>query len=110
MAIGEAVKRMEAAGFRLEADGGTLRVAPADKLNEAQRQWLRRNKPALLRHVKAVAIPHVREMVELFDAEVMAFDEHGGGVAADTTPPVFTSARVVADTGASKFHDVACSS
>ena len=110
MAIGEAVKRMEAAGFRLEADGGTLRVAPADKLNEEQRGWLRRNKAALVRHVKALEIPDVRRLVELFDAEVMAFEKHGGGVAADTTPPVFTSARVVADAGASKFHDGTCSS
>jgi hypothetical protein len=90
-AIGEAVRRMEAAGYRLEADGGALRVSPAERLNEVQRDWLRRNKPALVRHVKALALPDVRRLVELFDAEVMAYEEHSGGVPADndTTPPVF---------------------
>jgi mRNA-degrading endonuclease toxin of MazEF toxin-antitoxin module len=74
-AIGEAIRRMEASGFRIEVRDGALRVAPAERLNEAQRQWLVRNKPALVRHIKALALPHVREMVELFDAEVMDFDE-----------------------------------
>lgn len=92
-AIGEAVRRMEAAGYRLEADGGKLWVSPADKLNEVQRDWLRRNKPALVRHVRALAIPDVRALVELFDAEVVDFEEHGGGVPADSNapPPVFTT-------------------
>ena len=89
-AISEAIQRMEAAGFRLVVDGGALRVSPADKLNEKQRDWLRRNKPALVRHVKALALPDVRRLVELFDAEVMAFEEHGGGVPADNdTTTVF---------------------
>lgn len=66
---------MEASGFRIEVRDGVLRVAPAERLNDAQRQWLVRNKPALMRHIKALALPHVREMVELFDAEVVAFDE-----------------------------------
>lgn len=85
MAVSEAVKRMEAAGYRLEADGGTLRVSPADKLNEAQRDWLKRNKTALVRYVKALAIPDVRRLVELFDAEVVTFEERVPD--ADTTHP-----------------------
>ena len=89
--IGEAVRRMEAAGYRLEADGGTLRVAPAERLNEEQRRWLARNKPALVRHVKALALPDVRRLAERFDAEVVKFEEHGGGVPdANTNTPVFT--------------------
>ena len=87
MAVNEAVKRMEAAGYRLEADGGTLRVSPADKLNEAQRDWLKRNKTALVRHVKALAIPDVRRLVELFDAEVVTFEEYGVVPDADTHNP-----------------------
>lgn len=91
MAIGEAVKRMETAGYRLTVNGGTLRVSPASRLNEVQRDWIRRNKLALVRHVRALALPDVRRLVEQFEAEVVTFEEHGGGVPdADTTPPVFT--------------------
>lgn len=85
--IGEAVRRMEAAGYRLEADGGMLRVAPAERLNEEQRDWLRRNKVALVRHVKALALLDVREMVERFEAEIVAFEEHGVVVPDADTPP-----------------------
>ena len=81
-AIGEAVRRMEAAGYRLEADGGTLRVSPADKLNEAQRQWLARNKEELLATLRALADPNIREMVALFDAEVVAVHLVNTGVVA----------------------------
>lgn len=88
--IVEAIQRMESAGYRLEADGGTLRVAPAERLNEEQRRWLRQHKPALVRHVRALALPDVRRLVEQFDAEVVAFEEHGVVVPdADTTTPVF---------------------
>lgn len=87
MAIGEAIRRMEAAGYRLTVDGGTLRVSPAERLNQAQREWLKRNKPALVRHVKALAIPDVRRLVELFDAEVVTFEEYGVVPDADTTNP-----------------------
>lgn len=88
--IVEAIQRMKAAGYRLEADGGTLRVSPAERLNEEQRNWIRQHKPALVRHVKALALPDVRRLVELFDAEVVKFEEHGGGgLDADTTTPVF---------------------
>ena len=85
MAVNEAVKRMEAAGYRLEADGGTLRVSPAERLNEVQQDWLRRNKAALVRHVKALALPDIRRLVELFDAEVVTFEERVPD--ADTTHP-----------------------
>lgn len=52
---------MESAGFRLEAHGGVLRVAPADKLTTAQRAWLAANKAAL---VAVLAEPHNRWLVE----------------------------------------------
>lgn len=76
--IGEAVRRMERAGFKLEADGGTLRVSPADKLNEVQRDWLRQHKPELLATVAALALPDVRRLVELFDATItcVELDSH----------------------------------
>ena len=91
MTIGEAVKRMEAAGYRLAVDGEALRVSPASRLNEEQRDWIRRNKLALVRHVRALALPDVRRLVEQFDAEVVTFEEHGVVVPdADTTPPVYT--------------------
>lgn len=41
----------------------------------------------LVAHLRALAIPHVREMVELFEAEVTAFEEHSGGVPDGDTPP-----------------------
>ena len=91
MTIGEAVKRIETAGYRLAVDGGTLRVSPASRLNEVQRDWIRQHKPALVRHVRALALPDVRRLVEQFDAVVVKFEEHGAGVPdADTTPPVST--------------------
>ena len=89
--IVEAIQRMEAAGYRLEVEGGTLRVSPASRLNEEQRRWISQHKPALVRHVKALALPDVLRLVEQFDAVVMKFEEHGVCVPdADTTPPVST--------------------
>jgi hypothetical protein len=63
---------MERAGYRLVVDnGGTLRVSPAERLNEAQRDWLRRNKLELLATVRALADPNVQQLLALFDAEVV---------------------------------------
>lgn len=92
----EAVRRMEAAGFRLAVDGGKLVVTGGNPLTPAQLDWLRRHKPALLATLSALSDSNVRQIVELFDADVVAIyqtdDEHSGGVPADTgtPPPVFT--------------------
>ena len=43
-----AMNRMKQAGFTLELDGAALVVAPADRLNEEQRQFIRAHKPALV--------------------------------------------------------------
>lgn len=40
--------RMRAAGFVLELDGNALVVAPADKLNDVQRTFIRAHKPTLV--------------------------------------------------------------
>lgn len=43
VAIGEAVRRMEAAGYRVATDGGKLVVTGGKPLNEGQRDWLTRH-------------------------------------------------------------------
>jgi len=85
MAIGEAVRRMEAAGYRLEVRGGVLRISPAERLNETQRDWLQRNKPALLAYLAATRDRHVADMVERFDAKVVSVKP-----ATAPPPPVYT--------------------
>ena len=83
-AIGEAVRRMEAAGYQLEVRGGVLRVSPAERLNPAQRDWLQRNKAALLAYLAATRDKHVAEMMERFDATVVSVRP------ATAPPPVYT--------------------
>lgn len=61
------LRRMEAAGFEVTATGGTLRVAPANKLNDLQRDWIRQHKQELL---AVAALPDVRRLVDLFDATI----------------------------------------
>ena len=85
MAIGEAVRRMEAAGYRLEVRGGVLRVSPAERLNETQRDWLQRNKAALLVYLAAANDRHVAELVERFGAKVVSVRP-----ATAPPPPVYT--------------------
>ena len=51
--IAEAVKRMEAAGYRLDVDGGKLVVSGGKPLTPAQQDWLRQHKPALLDYLAA---------------------------------------------------------
>lgn len=48
MAAVRALNRMRQAGFTLELDGAALAVSPADRLNDAQRQFIRQHKPELL--------------------------------------------------------------
>lgn len=68
----DAIQRMERAGFRLEAVGGSLRVNPAEKLTATQRDWLRSHKAELLEALAARSEPHVAEMMTAFGATVVA--------------------------------------
>lgn len=70
--IAEAIRRIEAAGFSVRVDGDALRVTPSSRLSAKQIEWLKRNKTAMVDHLKAIEVPHVREMVETFDAEVVS--------------------------------------
>lgn len=42
------IDRIRAAGFKIKADGPDLAIFPAQKLNAAQREFIRQHKPAIL--------------------------------------------------------------
>ena len=69
-AVAVALQKMRGAGFTVQAVAGRLRVAPADRLSPAQRQWIAANKAALLLEL-AAADPAIAEIVKTFDATVM---------------------------------------
>lgn len=56
-----ALARLAAVGFVVDTDGQRLKVTPARLLSSAQRDWLRKNKPAL---VAAVSTPFARWCIE----------------------------------------------
>lgn len=72
----DAVQRMERAGFRLEAVGGSLRVNPAEKLTAGQRDWLRSHKAELLEALAIRSDPHIADMVATFGATVVMNPDH----------------------------------
>lgn len=64
----DVITRMERAGYRLKADGGSLRVFPAEKLTAAQRDWLRSHKEELLTALLIRMAPHLADIVDTFSA------------------------------------------
>ena len=58
MAAVRALKRIRAAGFTLELDGAALAVAPADRLTDPQRAYIRAHKPALVKLLIDAAVLH----------------------------------------------------
>jgi len=72
----DAVQRMERAGFRLEAVGGSLRVNPAEKLTATQRDWLRSHKAELMEALATRSDPAIVEMMTTFGATVIANPDH----------------------------------
>lgn len=74
-----AIRRMEAAGFKMEADGGKLRVYPAEQLSPEQRTWVAANKAAILAALELVAAePAIAELAALFDATVLSVSPADG--------------------------------
>jgi hypothetical protein len=57
-----AVARLHAAGLRLAVRGDTLLVEPRSALNDELRQFIRQNKPAILREL--VTLERRRQQVE----------------------------------------------
>jgi hypothetical protein len=82
----DAIQRMERAGYRLEAVGGSLRVNPSEKLTATQRDWLRSHKAELLEALEARSDPHVREMMTTFGATLVANPDHDGDAFIRVTP------------------------
>lgn len=72
----DAIQRMECAGFRLEAVGGSLRVKPAEKLTVTQRDWLRSHKAELLDALATRSNPHIADIVATFGATVVTNPDH----------------------------------
>ena len=58
MAAVRVLNRMKQAGFSLELDGAALAVAPADRLNDAQRAHIRAHKPDLVKLLQDAAVLH----------------------------------------------------
>lgn len=59
-----ALQKMQAAGFRLEAIGGQLKVSPADRLNPQQREYLKRHREELLAALDTPPATITRAMLE----------------------------------------------
>ncbi len=72
----DAVQRMERAGFRMEAVGGSLRVNPAEKLTAGQRDWLRSHKAELMEALATRSGPAIVEMMTTFGATIVANPDH----------------------------------
>lgn len=72
----DAIQRMERAGYRLEAVGGSLRVKPSEKLTATQRDWLRSHKAELLKALAARPDPHIADIVATFGATLVANPDH----------------------------------
>lgn len=62
----DVITRMERAGYRLEPDGGSLRVNPARKLTAAQRDWIRVHKAGLLTALLIRADAHLADIADAF--------------------------------------------
>lgn len=52
------IDRIRAAGFRVKADGADLAIFPVQKLNDAQREFIRQHKPAILDALTRANAPH----------------------------------------------------
>jgi hypothetical protein len=60
----EALQKMQAAGFRLEAISGQLKVSPANRLNPRQREYLKRHREELLAALDTPPATITRAMLE----------------------------------------------
>ena len=82
----DAIQRMERAGYRLEAVGGSLRVNPSEKLTATQRDWLRSHKAELLEALATRSDPHIADMMRLFDATIVTNPDHDSDAFIRVTP------------------------
>lgn len=70
VSIYEAIQRIKSAGFTLKECHGLLSVEPADKLTDAQRQWIAKHERAIILQLKVTKIPAIAALVEMFQADV----------------------------------------
>ena len=68
-----ALEKMQAAGFTVSVQAGTLCVEPKERLTPAQVTWLATSERKLTMTLQALEIRQVKEIIEMFDAEVMGF-------------------------------------
>lgn len=72
--IVEALRKMQSAGFSCDERDGALLVKPRDKLSAVQVSWIKEHKSELLRQIVAMRDPHLKQIIELFDADVRSYE------------------------------------
>lgn len=72
--IVEALRKMQSAGFSCDERDGQLLVKPRDRLSESQVSWIKTHRDDLLRQIVAMRDPHLKQIIELFDADVINYE------------------------------------
>lgn len=70
--IVDAIRKIESAGFHCDERDGQLIVKNGERLTDTQRDWIRAHKDELLRQIVGMRDPYVKQIIELFDADVMS--------------------------------------
>lgn len=73
MSLTSQLRKIEQAGFHLNlSEDGWLHVGPADRLTEGQTIWIREHRQELVDTLWMMQNPHVQEMLEQFEAEIVS--------------------------------------
>ena len=72
--IVEALRKIESAGFHCDERDGQLIVKNGERLTDTQRDWIRAHKDELLRQIVGMRDPYVKQIIELFDADVINYE------------------------------------
>lgn len=68
--IGKAIRSIRAAGFGLALVEDELRIE--GELNAAQRAWIDTHRESLKKYLEVFENPQIREVIELFEAEIVS--------------------------------------